>query len=53
MLTLTLKKDKETPGTMRFKEESDNHPITIYLTKAQCKELGNPDTLTVTIDKAV
>jgi len=49
-MKLTLTKDKVTPGTVRFKEDSEDHPITIYLTKDRVAELGNPETLTVTIE---
>ena len=51
-MQLTLTKDKVTPGTVRFKEDSEDHPITIYLTKDRVAELGNPETLTVTIEAA-
>jgi very-short-patch-repair endonuclease len=44
-----LKKEKETPGTWRFKEDKDERPLTIYLTKDQVSELGNPASIIVTI----
>jgi len=50
-MEITLTKDKVTPGTVRFKENSDDHPITIYLTKSRVEELGNPETITVDIQK--
>ncbi len=51
MITLTLHKDKVTPGTVRYREDSDDHPITVYLTKARVADLGNPDTIAITIQK--
>ncbi len=50
MLTLTLHKDKTTPGTVRFKESSEDHPIALYLTKERVKELGDPESIKVTIE---
>lgn len=50
-MELTLKKDKTTPGTVRFKEDSEDHPIAIYLTKDRVKELDNPEVIKVTITK--
>ena len=47
-----LVKEKETPGTWRFKEKKEDHPMTIYLTKEQVKELGNPESIKVTITPA-
>jgi hypothetical protein len=53
MIKLTLVKEKETPGTIRFKEEGDeDRPLIIYLTKDRVAELGDPETITVTIEKA-
>ena len=51
MLKLTLYKDKTTPGTLRFKEDTKDHPVTIYLTKSRVSDLGDPDTLEITITK--
>jgi hypothetical protein len=51
-MEIVLVKDKETPGTWRFKEDKEDHPITIYLTKEQVKELGNPESIKVTITAA-
>ena len=50
MLTLILHKDKVTPGTARFKEDTKDHPIAIYLTKDRIKELGDPESIKVTIE---
>jgi len=50
-MKLTLLKDKVTPGTVRFKEDIKDHPVTIYLTKERVAELGNPESLAVTIEK--
>ncbi len=44
-----LAKEKETPGTWRFKENKEDHPMTIYLTKEQVNELGSPESIKVTI----
>ncbi len=49
---IVLVKEKETPGTWRFKEDKEDHPLTIYLTKEQVKELGNPESIKVTIKAA-
>ena len=53
MLTLTLKRDKSTPGTVRFKEQTDDRPLTIYLSKERVKELGDPEAIKVTIEAGV
>jgi len=52
MLNIVLHKDKTTPGTIRFKEQKDDHPLAIYLTKAQVAELGDPESIKVTIESA-
>ncbi len=51
-MEIVLVKEKETPGTWRFKENKEYHPMTIYLTKEQVKELGNPESIKVTITAA-
>ena len=52
-MKLTLAKDKVTPGTIRFRETGDaERLLVIYLLKDQVKELGDPETITVTIEKA-
>jgi hypothetical protein len=51
-LEIILQKEKETPGTWRFKEDKDDHPMTLYLTKEQVKELGNPKSIKITITAA-
>lgn len=48
-MEIVLVKEKETPGTWRFKENKEDHPMTIYLTKEQVKELGSPESIRVTI----
>ena len=50
-MEVILHKDKVTPGTVRFKEDSEDHPIAIYLTKDKVEELDNPESLRVTIEK--
>jgi len=49
---IILTKDKETPGTWRYKEQKEDHPLTIYLTKEQVKELGSPESIKITITAA-
>ncbi|MFC1965802.1 Eco57I restriction-modification methylase domain-containing protein [Chloroflexota bacterium] len=49
---IILIKDKETPGTWRYKEQKEDHPLTIYLTKDQVKELGNPESIKITVTAA-
>jgi hypothetical protein len=51
-MEIILVKEKETPGTWRFKETKEDHPLTIYLTKEQVKELGNPQSIKITITAA-
>ncbi len=48
-MEIILIKEKETPGTWRFKEDTSDRPMTIYLSKEQVKELGNPQSIKVTI----
>jgi hypothetical protein len=48
-MEIILTKEKETPGTWRYKEDKLDRPMTIYLTKEQVKELGNPKSIKVTI----
>jgi hypothetical protein len=47
-----LIKEKETPGTWRFKENKEDRPMTIYLAKEQVKELGDPRSIKVTVTAA-
>jgi len=51
-MEVVLVKEKETPGTWRYKEKKDDRPMAIYLTKEQVKELGDPDSIKVTIAAA-
>ena len=51
-MEIILVKEKETPGTWRFKEDKEDHPLTIYITKEQVKELGDPESIKVTIEAA-
>jgi len=51
-MEIILIKDKETPGTWRFKEKKEDHPMTIYLTNEQVKELSSPESIKVTITAA-
>lgn len=50
-MKIVLTKDKTTPGTVRFKENSDDHPIALYLTKERVTELGNPEVIAIDIQK--
>lgn len=51
-LEMTLEKVKTTPGTVKFSEVgNDDHPVQIYLAKDRVKELGNPSSLTLTIEQ--
>lgn len=47
-----LKKVKETKSTWVFKENKDENPIAIYLTKDRVKELSNPTSIIITIKAA-
>jgi len=49
---IVLVKEKETPGTWRYKEKKEDRPMTIYLTKEQVKELGSPESIEVAITAA-
>jgi hypothetical protein len=51
-MEIILTKEKETPGTWRFKENKEDRPMTIYLSKVQVKELGSPESIKVTITAA-
>ena len=48
-MEIILVKEKETPGTWRFKENKEDRPMTLYLSKDQVKELGSPESIKVTI----
>ena len=48
-MELILNKEKETPGTWRYKEDKGDRPMTIYLSKEQVSELGSPKSIKVTI----
>lgn len=51
-MKLTLTKDKTTPGTVRYKEtDNEDHPIVVYLTKVRVKELDNPESIAIDIQK--
>ena len=52
-MKLTLIKDKTTKNTIRYAEQTDDHPITIYLTKERAEALGNPESISVVINKEV
>ena len=50
-VTVHLVKDRETPGTVRFKEVTDEEVGigTLYIKKWLSAQLGNPEALTVTV----
>lgn len=50
MIKVILHKDKTTPGTVRFKEDREDRPMSLYLTKERVKELGDPESIEVTIE---
>ena len=51
-MKLVLTKDKVTPGTVRFRETGDaERPLVIYLLKEQVKELGDPESISLNIEK--
>lgn len=41
-----MTKDKTTPGTVRY---SDGNGHNLYFKKSEAEEMGNPDTITVTV----
>lgn len=51
-MEIVLVKEKETPGTWRYKEKKEDRSMTIYLTKEQVKELGSPESIKVAITAA-
>ena len=51
-MEIVLVKEKETPGTWRYKEKKEDRPMTIYLIKEQVKDLGDPESIRVTITAA-
>lgn len=52
-IKIKLTKDKTTPGTVRYNEVGqEDHPINIYLSKARARDLGDPDAISITIEKA-
>jgi len=51
-MEIVLVREKETPGTWRYKEKKEDRPMTIYLTKEQVKDLGDPESIRVTITAA-
>lgn len=53
-MKLTFKKEKETKGTWRYKETAEEGKAvigTLYIRKAALADLGNPNTLIVTLEK--
>jgi len=56
MLTANLTREKETKNTIKFaeNERDDGPPVvgTLYVQKYALKQLGNPETIKITIAKA-
>lgn len=48
-LTLTLEKDKETKGAIRYKDDAQH---SIYLRKEEATKLGNPEQVKVQLSAA-
>ena len=46
-MEIVMTKDKETPGAIRY-SDGDNHNI--YLRKAEAANLGNPESVKVTVE---
>jgi len=54
-LRTTLRRAKETKNTVRYEEPESDQPIvigTLYLQKWALHRLGDPETITVTIERA-
>jgi hypothetical protein len=54
-LRMTLRRAKETKNTARYEEPESDQPIvigTLYLQKWALRHLGDPETITVTIERA-
>jgi hypothetical protein len=52
-MQIQFTKDKETKGTFVYREDGDNQKVgSLYLKKAAAEELGNPDKIKVTLEKA-
>jgi hypothetical protein len=54
-MILKFTKEKETTGTVRYMEDGDKKKWSVgylYVKNAAVAKLGNPDKLTVTIEKA-
>ncbi len=55
-VTVTFEVEKDTPGTVRFKEVVPDDDVarvrTVYIQKHFAKELGNPSTIKVTFAPA-
>lgn len=54
MLKITFEKEKETKNTIRFSEKvEDSPPVigTLYVQKWALKQIGNPESIEVTINE--
>jgi len=50
-MELTMTQEKVTKNAVRFGDGKADHPHNIYLTKDEVKELGDPQVITVDIQK--
>lgn len=51
IISVTLKKSRDTPGTFVYKDNSDNAPIqSLYIRKSAFKG-DSPETITLTIEE--
>jgi hypothetical protein len=50
-VSVTFEREKETPGTVRFKEQADEPQIgTLYVKKVTDKKLGSPKRVKVRVE---
>lgn len=53
-ITVALQKDRETKGTWRYAEVTEDDPVigTLYVRKPAARRLGDPESITLTITTA-
>jgi hypothetical protein len=49
-VSIQLERDKETPGTWRYRGENGAISVTAYMQKGQLRGIPAPGTLTVTVE---
>lgn len=51
-ITITFDKERDTKNTVRFQEQNDQAPVigTLYVQKWALNQLGNPQTIQLTIE---